>query len=316
MKIIIAHNSSQGAMLQDIRQVLVAKGHEAILLDADNYFANSLEVLHADLVFNLAVGGTSSASQAMVPIICENQGIPYTGSEPLTLAFCQDKVSFYNWAITQKYPVPRFAAVHSVAALKPYISEFASMFPLFVKPAAGDFGQQIRERNIARAPSDLIMLVEELLDEGSRCVIVQEWVAGREVSVTFLGNPPDLCNLPLVEVDFENAEGLEVFGEETRRFYDGNRSILKKTSLGLLDKHLYEIAHAVHNGLGCRDYSRVDFRVGLDKIPYLIDVNPVPEFSAYEEAQTRSMVAAECEQIPMDALIEYLVNLALQRVKE
>jgi D-alanine-D-alanine ligase len=28
--------------------------------------------------------------------------------------------------------------------------------------------------------------------------------------------------------------------------------------------------------MGCRDFSRVDFRVGKDGIPYFLEVNPLP----------------------------------------
>src|SRR6266700_808536 len=57
-----------------------------IRLEADQFFPQNLVLARPDLVFNMAEGLHGQSREALVPAICEYLNIPYTGSDPLTLA--------------------------------------------------------------------------------------------------------------------------------------------------------------------------------------------------------------------------------------
>src|SRR6266542_6270281 len=57
-----------------------------IRLEADQVFPHNVVLARPDLVFNMAEGLHGQSREALVPAICEYLNIPYTGSDPLTLA--------------------------------------------------------------------------------------------------------------------------------------------------------------------------------------------------------------------------------------
>src|SRR5438309_2433847 len=62
-----------------------------IRLEADQFFPQNLALARPDLVFNMAEGLHGQSREALVPSICEYLTVPYTGSDPLTLALSLQK---------------------------------------------------------------------------------------------------------------------------------------------------------------------------------------------------------------------------------
>src|SRR5207249_3686935 len=60
-------------------------------LEADQFLPQKLALSRPDLVFNMAEGFRGHSREALVPAICEYLSIPYTGSDPLTLALSLHK---------------------------------------------------------------------------------------------------------------------------------------------------------------------------------------------------------------------------------
>src|SRR2546428_8476467 len=64
---------------------------EVVRLEARADFPQRLREVRPDIVFNMAEGLTGQNCEAHVPAICEFYGIPYSGSDPLTLSLCLNK---------------------------------------------------------------------------------------------------------------------------------------------------------------------------------------------------------------------------------
>ena len=62
-----------------------------IRLEARDDFPERLRDERPDIVFNIAEGLRGPNREAHVPAICEFYGVPYSGSDPFTLALCLDK---------------------------------------------------------------------------------------------------------------------------------------------------------------------------------------------------------------------------------
>src|SRR4051812_31658207 len=80
------------ATIEAIAAVLRGLGHDVILLGDGRELLERLLADPPEFVFNIAEGqGVGRSREARVPAVLEMLGIPYTGSDPLTLAVTLDK---------------------------------------------------------------------------------------------------------------------------------------------------------------------------------------------------------------------------------
>src|SRR5712691_13546275 len=80
------------ATIEGIAAVLRGLGHDVIMLGDGRELLERLLADPPEFVFNIAEGqGVGRSREARVPAILEMLGIPYTGSDPLTLAVTLDK---------------------------------------------------------------------------------------------------------------------------------------------------------------------------------------------------------------------------------
>ena len=78
--------------IESIATALRDLGHEVEMLGDGRELLERLLADPPDFVFNLAEGqGISRSREARVPAVLDMLGIPYTGSDPLTLAVTLDK---------------------------------------------------------------------------------------------------------------------------------------------------------------------------------------------------------------------------------
>src|SRR5512142_1408670 len=65
--------------------------HAVTLIEADEEAYQKFLQVQPDIVFNIAEGLRGPSREAQIPAVLEMLGIPYTGSDPLTLGICLDK---------------------------------------------------------------------------------------------------------------------------------------------------------------------------------------------------------------------------------
>src|SRR5436853_2228817 len=136
------------ATVESIARVLRGLGHQVEKLGDGRQLLERLLADPPDFVFNFAEGqGVGRCREARVPAVLEMLGIPYTGSDPLTMAVTLDKdcakrlVQSAGVAVPHGYVVPaRDAPTGGATAgvlsdVKHWLEEVAPQFPLIVKPA-------------------------------------------------------------------------------------------------------------------------------------------------------------------------------------
>ena len=114
---------------------LERSGHSVVLLGGGRTFLERVLATPVDLVFNIAEGrGCHRSREAQVPGVLEMLGIPYVGSDPLTLALCLDKPSAKRIAISGGVDTPRYQVIESIDDLL-HLGDPPLDFPVVVKPA-------------------------------------------------------------------------------------------------------------------------------------------------------------------------------------
>jgi len=241
--------------------------------------------------------GEDGTVQGMLELL----GIPYQGSGVLGSALAMNKKLTKFMYRQAGLPVARDWTVsrgRSFSA-KDLIEDLG--FPLVIKPnqEGSSFGVTIVR--------DKVQLGEGLekafqLDEE---VLVEEYLAGREITCGVLGNA-ELQALPLVEII--PTENYDFFDYEAKYKEGASREICPAPVSPEITRQAQEYGIRAHQVLGLRGYSRTDMIVRGEKI-ILLETNTIP-------GMTRTSLfpqAAQAAGLTFGALLDRLIELALEK---
>ncbi len=216
---------------------------EVFELVADNAVVKELDEISPDVVFNALHGrwGEDGAVQG----ILEWLKIPYTHSGIFTSAMCMDKLKTKS-----AYEIAGLPVKKSVLASREKVSEKHIMDPPYViKPIneGSSLGVHIIPLG-SNVPPSLDRAMPEY-------VMVEEFVDGRDLTVTVMGSG-------------ENPRALAVTEVVTDGWYDyhakysigGSTHVLPADIPNEIKTVCLNHAKKAHNFLGCRGISRTDFR--------------------------------------------------------
>src|SRR5262249_54311846 len=131
--------------------------------------------------------GIGRAREARVPAVLEMLGIPYTGSDPLTLAVTLDKDCAKRLVASVGVAVPRGIVVEPTHQPEAQARD-ALAFPVIVKPAWEGSSKGIRRKCLVDRAADLPDVIESLWRDHRQPVLVEEYIQGDELTVGVLGN--------------------------------------------------------------------------------------------------------------------------------
>jgi D-alanine-D-alanine ligase len=256
-----------------IADVLRGLGHTVALLGDGREFVEKVLAEKPDFVFNFAEGhGISRSREARVPAVLEMLGIPYTGSDPFTMAVTLDKDCAKKLVALAGVAVARSCALEPDAPLE---SMPPLQLPLVVKPAWEGSSKGIRNRCLIRNAGELPDVVAFLRQAHPQTILIEEYIAGNEVTVGVLGNaPPTILGMMQIAPLFETEHF--IYSLELKRDYHGRLSFQTPPALpkAVIDA-LAQSALTAFRALHCRDVARIDFRVKAG-VPYFLEVNPLP----------------------------------------
>src|ERR1043165_667778 len=261
--------------IEAIAAVLTGMGHRVVLLGDGREFLEKVLVEKPDFVFNFAEGhGVSRSREARVPAVLEMLGIPYTGSDPFTMAIALDKdcakklVALAGVAVPQSHALDPHMPLSSIpiAQLK---------FPLIVKPAWEGSSKGIRNRCFVTAPGQVEDVVGSIRSVHSQTILLEEFIDGEEVTVGMLGNESPRI-LGIMRIASKTPSRHFIYSLEVKREF--RKLVSYDCPAPLPGEELEAIAKSaqlVFRALSCRDVARVDFRI-RDGIPYFQETNPLP----------------------------------------
>jgi D-alanine-D-alanine ligase len=260
--------------VEAIAAVLRGLGHEAIKLGNGPAMLRRLLAEPPDFVFNFAEGtGVSRSREARVPGVLEMLEIPFTGSDPLTLAVTLDKACAKTLVAAAGVAVPLGVVVQpedSADNVWPY-----DTWPVLAKPAWEGSSKGIRHRCLVKSARELPQVIEDLRRDYRQPVLVEEFIRGEELTVGIIGNTPPQVIGTMRVVPLHKSEHF-IYSLEVKRDYQ--RQVRYECPAKLpadVNAAVEKAALAAYRALGCRDISRVDFRL-RDGVPYFLEVNPLP----------------------------------------
>ena len=275
------------ATVTAIGDVLRGLGHDVRELGDGRPFLEALLGDPPDLVFNFAEGtGVGRSREARVPAVCEMLGVPHTGSDPLALAVALDKDMTRRVVASADVTIPKGFTLSfpdgeydgDFAEFGPMLAECGLSLPVIAKPTCEGSSKGIRNRCLVRSPEEFGPTVLRLWQDYRQPVLVEEFIAGDEVTVGVVGNDPPQVLGAMRVVPKQSPEHF-VYSLEVKRDWERHVEYEAPARLPVDVYHRLEAeALAVYGVLGLRDVARLDFRI-RDGVPYFLEVNPLPGLS-------------------------------------
>jgi D-alanine-D-alanine ligase len=269
-----------------------------------------------DLVFNIAEGLHGASREGQIPAMLDMLGIPYTGSEPLTLGLCLDKRRTKEILRYNGVPTPRFWTVTALNELPARLH-----FPLMVKPTLEGSSKGVTDRSLVRNRRELVRQVDWVLSTYHQPALIEEFLPGREFTVAMLGNGSALRALPFVEINFDSlpAGVNPIYSFEAKWVWDREEDPLQIFSCPavlepLLQRQIEAVCRQAFNALGCRDWCRIDVRLNDQGHPQIVELNPLPGILPRPEQNSCFPKAARAAGMSYDETILAVVDAAFQRL--
>jgi D-alanine-D-alanine ligase len=292
---------------------------DVVMLEAKDDFPMRLQDARVDFLFNMAEGRSGPNREAHVPAIAEFFGIPYLGSDPLTLTLALHKVRAKEAFRQRGIATAPFVAIESHADL--WALTNGHPYPSFLKPVWEGSSKGIAEANYVKTAAEAVDRARELLQLYRQPILAEAFLPGEEFTVAVLGNGSETQALPIVRYRFtELPEGaLPIMGYEAKWVWD-----TPEAELDLLEcpaevpdevaAGVRDTAIAAYRALGCRDWSRVDLRLDAHGTPHVIEVNPLPGIIPDPIANSCFPRAAAAAGMTYDDLIQTATRIAWQRI--
>jgi D-alanine-D-alanine ligase len=284
-----------------VEDALQSLGHQVIGLDVGGDLIERLRDEAPDAAF-IALhgpGGEDGTVQELLEIL----GIPYTGPGVAACALCMDKVASKHVLRAAGVATPDWVAFNATAfrelGAADTLEEIEQQlgFPLIVKPASQGSSLGVK-RAASRDEVPEALLAAFSYDDR---VLLERFVEGRELAVGVLGSEA----LPIVEAI--PREG-DLFDFEAR-YEIGRTDYACPAELGPdAAADIAETALAAYEGLGCSGFARVDVMLGAEG-PEVLEVNAIPGLTD----TSLFPMAAEAAGLGFEALVERIVDLALER---
>ncbi len=299
-----------------IKKALEKGGHEVVMLEAGHDFFARVSSEKPEFVFNIAEGLYSPARESFVPIILEMLEIPYTGSDSVTLALTLDKRRTSEVLKYYGVPVPKHWVCYSAENLP------RPKYPVIVKPNNEGSSKGVRNNSLARNRKELSAAVSFVIEEYRQPALVQEYLPGREFTVSLIGNNP-VKILPIVEIKFDYLpEGINpIDSYEVKWIWDNPNNPIDPVKCPAkvdekLETRIKEVAVSAYHALGCRDLCRMDIRLDSKGIPKIIDVNALPGLIPDPKENSRFPKAAYASGYTYDSLINEILEHAVKRTRK
>jgi D-alanine-D-alanine ligase len=193
--------------------------------------------------------------------ILNARGIPFTGADAATSRITIDKEKTKEKFRQSGVPTPAGQLVRK-------LEEITVPLPVFIKPNTQ--GSSVGSRAVTTREELAPALADALKYDAA--VLVEQLISGRELTVGVLGDQV----LPIVEI-----HPLAGFYDYTNKYTKGATEYfcparIPEDITALIQRY----ALAAHRSVGNTVYSRIDFLLEKETVPFCLEINTIPGMTA------------------------------------
>ncbi len=276
-----------------IAQALRNKAHEVEEIDVREDFVENVAYLkNFDVLFNILHG--TFGEDGRVQAILESLKVPFTGSGVDTCVITFDKY------ITYKY-LEGIVDIPKTKLLTEYEKPF--ILPCVVKPRKE--GSSIGT-HICFTEEEYNQAIEEELPK-YKSLLVQEYVRGKEITVSIIDKNSKPVVLPILEL-----RPKKLFYDYEAKYTAGMTEFIIPAEISeKLTEKVQEIALKIYKILGCRHFSRIDGIISNGKF-YFLEVNTLPGMTELSDLP----ISAKAYGIEFEELVDLIAREAYNGSKQ
>ena len=305
---------TEANILSALRELGHLTEYLAIYDDLD-LLRQKLQSFQPDVIFNLAdeFKNNRAFDQNIVSLL-EIQGIPFTGCGSTGLTLCKHKGVSKKILGYHRIRVPDFV---TIARGRRIARPKRLKFPLLVKPLKEEASYGISQASFVESDEQFKERVQFIHEKYEQEVIAEEYIEGRELYVSILGNhrlqvfpirelvfqevPPDEPKIATYKAKWD-AEYRKRWGLQNR-FAEGlDPAVVRK---------IEQTCKRIYRLLTIDGYARMDLRLTPDNEVYFIEANPNPALASDEDFAQSALKAS----LAYPQLIERIVRLGLDSVR-
>ncbi len=256
---------------QAVYKAIKESGCDVVPLDItkDDPVKISAQILQANIDIAFIALHGKLGEDGTIQSILDELAIPYPGCDAHVSRAAFDKTVAQRIFKESRINIAPFVIINK-KDLDPVEKILLSLrlFPVVVKPSCegSSFGVTIVQRKEdVKAALDVAFKYGEI-------ILVERFIKGRELTVGILEEKP----LPVVEICPKRE-----FFDFNAKYQSGNSEYIVPANLSSeITKKVQAMALQAYHVLGCRDFSRVDVILEAESLPYVLEVNTIPGFTA------------------------------------
>lgn len=227
-------------------------------------------------IFNLAETLDNKGEFAYIPAaILTHLNIPFSGNPLIPLFFAANKVLAKEQLTKIGIPTPAWATLDHLNKLK-------KNRKYILKPTWEEGSLGLDEDSVFDGSDKAF--IRKIETKNKNYFFVEEFIEGREFNVSIMGTKDGPVVLPIAEMTFlKYPEGKpKIMGytakwkEDSFEYSHTRRTFNLPASDKDIKAGIEKICTKCWNSFGFKGYVRIDFRMGADRVPLVIDMNLNP----------------------------------------
>lgn len=284
-------NMSVAATLEDIQKFPTRNYIECI---------NSAIFDDVDVAFIVLHG--QYGEDGLIQSLLEFRGIPYTGSGVAASSLAFDKIKSKLICSSAGVLTPNWTLVYrkdiDMEGLGREVKDVVGK-QLVVKPNSqgSTIGLTIIKDGNTHDIEDAIKLAAKYSDT----VLIEEYIAGREITVGIVGGEV----LPVIEIVTEDG-----FYDYEHKYSKGKTNYICPAEISDdIAEFTQNMAMTLYKAIGSSGFARIDFRLDDEGQPFCLELNSIPGFTS------QSLVPMAAKQIGIEfpELCQILIDIALEK---
>lgn len=299
------------AQLGAVIGALEKLGHDWFVLDCNLDLHEMRDILvksKPDVIFNLIDALAGHDSLLSLPLfVWDSLGIPYTGASAESLVMTTNKVLAKSIMVRDGLPTPSWRVLNDPAS-------FANERKIILKNTYDHGSRDMTDDSVFTGDSTEVQRrLRKRIENTGRPTFAEEFIDGRDISVSMLSGPEGMEILPPTEVDYSaypdgkpRIVGFNAKWKHGTFEYDNTPHLVDFSKDSGLVIRLKYLANKCCWLFGISGWVRIDFRVDSkdENRPKILEVNGNSCLSPDAGFQKSLQLAG----IPFDAAIQRLLD--------